>query len=189
MHQPVSIYAFWRTEMETIPQTKNTFEVLSDDLRQVVAEINRSVVAVNARRHLSSSGVHWRDGIIITAAHTIRRTDDIVVILPNGQTVAASFAGADTTIDLAVLMINREKLSTPHFGDSAQLQNRTSRSCRRARRAAGPKCDARHGRRVEWRMAHLARRIDRPIHRLRSRSSSRGCRRTARRCACSRAGH
>jgi len=94
--------------METIPQTKNTFEVLSDDLRQVVAEINRSVVAVNARRHLSSSGVHWRDGIIITAAHTIRRTDDIVVILPNGQTVAASFAGADPTIDLAVLKINRE---------------------------------------------------------------------------------
>jgi len=175
--------------METIPQTKNTFEVLSDDLRQVVAEINRSVVAVNARRHLSSSGVHWRDGIIITAAHTIRRTDDIVVILPNGQTVAASFAGADPTIDLAVLKINREQLSTPHFGDSAQLQNRTSRSCRRARRAAGPKCDARHGRRVEWRMAHLARRIDRPIHRLRSRSSSRDCRRTARRCACSRAGH
>jgi S1-C subfamily serine protease len=108
--------------METIPQAKNTFEALSDDLRQVVAEINRSVVAVNARRHLSSSGVHWRDGIIVTAAHTIRRTDDIVVIVPNGQTVAASFAGADPTIDLAVLKINSEQLSTPHFGDSAQLQ-------------------------------------------------------------------
>jgi S1-C subfamily serine protease len=105
-----------------IAQAKNTFEALSNDLTGVVEKINRSVVAVNARRHLSSSGVYWRNGVIVTAAHTIRRTDDISVILPNGQTVAASFAGADPTIDLAVLKMSSEQLSVPHFGDSAQLQ-------------------------------------------------------------------
>ena len=97
--------------MESIAETKNTFEALSDDLSQVVEQINRSVVAVNARRHLSSSGVYWRDGIIVTAAHTIRRTEDISVTLSSGQIVAASFAGADPSTDLAVLKINSGELS------------------------------------------------------------------------------
>ena len=102
-------------------ETKSTLQALSHDLTNTVEQISRSVVAVNARRHLSSSGVYWRDGIIITAAHTIRRTEDISVILSSGQIVAASFAGADPTTDLAVLKVKSEELSIPHFGDTAQL--------------------------------------------------------------------
>ena len=103
-------------------ETKNTLQALSHDLIQAVEQISRSVVAVNGRRHLSSSGVYWRDGIIVTAAHTIRRTEDISVILSSGQIVASSFAGADPTTDLAVVKINSEELSIPRFGDTAQLQ-------------------------------------------------------------------
>ena len=103
-------------------ETKNTLQDLSHDLTQAVEQISRSVVAVNARRHLSSSGVYWRDGIIVTAAHTIRRAEDISVILSSGQTVAASFAGVDLSTDLAVLKINSEELSIPRFGDTTQLQ-------------------------------------------------------------------
>jgi S1-C subfamily serine protease len=79
------------------------------------------VVAINARRHLSSSGVYWRDGIIVTAAHTIRRTDGISAILPSGQTVPITFAGADPGTDLAVLKIDWQALSIPRFSDTAQL--------------------------------------------------------------------
>jgi S1-C subfamily serine protease len=103
-------------------ETKNTLEALSHDLTQAVEQISRSVVAVNARRHLSSSGVYWRDGIIVTAAHTIRRTEDTSVILASGQLVATSFAGADPSTDLAVLKINSDELAIPRFGDTAQLQ-------------------------------------------------------------------
>src|SRR5262245_209278 len=103
-------------------ESRNTLRALSDDLTQTVEQISRSVVAVSARRHLSSSGVYWRDGIIVTAAHTIRRTEDISVILSNGEMVAASFAGADPSTDLAVLKINSEELSVPLFSDTAQLQ-------------------------------------------------------------------
>ena len=102
-------------------KTKNTLQDLSHDLTQAVEQINRSVVAVNARRHLSSSGVYWRDGIIVTAAHTIRRTEDISVTLSSGQIAAASFAGADPSTDLAVLKINSDELAIPRFGDTAQL--------------------------------------------------------------------
>ncbi len=108
--------------MESIAQSKNTFEALSDDLTQVVEKISRSVVAVNARRHLSSSGVYWRDGTVVTAAHSIRRTEDISVTLPSGQLVATSLAGADSSTDLAVLKINSEELAVPRFGDPMQLQ-------------------------------------------------------------------
>jgi S1-C subfamily serine protease len=120
LHQPVLIQAFWRTRMEN--ETKNTLEALSHDLTQAVEQISRSVVAVNARRHLSSSGVYWRDGIIVTAAHTIRRAEDISATLPSGQIVAASFAGADPTTDVAALKVKSGELSIPRFGDAAQLQ-------------------------------------------------------------------
>lgn len=108
--------------MESISEPKNMLNALSHDLAHVVEQVSPSVVAVNARRHLSSSGVYWRDGIIVTAAHTIRRTDEISVILANSQSVVATLAGVDPSTDLAVLKIDNPELSPPLFGDAAQLK-------------------------------------------------------------------
>src|SRR5258706_317558 len=95
---------------------------LSRDLADAVKQVGAAVVAINARRHLSSSGVYWRDGIIVTAAHTLRRTEDISVILAGGQTVAAALAGADPSTDLAVIKGDAAGLMPPRFGDSPQLE-------------------------------------------------------------------
>lgn len=103
-------------------ETKNTLQALSQDLAEVVEQIGQSVVAVNARRYGSSSGVYWRNDAIVTAAHAIRRTEDISVILPSGQMIEASFAGADPSTDLAVLKVNSVTLSIPGFGDAAQIK-------------------------------------------------------------------
>jgi len=108
--------------MESISEPKNMLNALSHDLAHVVEQVSPSVVAVNARRHLSSSGVYWRDGIIVTAAHTIRRTDEISVIVASGQSVVATLAGVDPSTDLAVLKIDSPELSTPSFGDTSQLK-------------------------------------------------------------------
>ena len=108
--------------MESISEPKNMLNALSHDLAHVVEQVSPSVVAVNARRHLSSSGVYWRDGIIVTAAHTIRRTDEISVIVASGQSVVATLAGVDPSTDLAVLKIDSPELSTPSFGDASQLK-------------------------------------------------------------------
>src|SRR5436305_7684128 len=108
--------------MESIAEPKNTLNALSHDLAHVVEQVSPSVVAVNARRHLSSSGVYWRDGIIVTAAHTIRRTDEISVILANSQSVVTTLAGVDPSTDLAVLKIDNPELSPPLFGDAPQLK-------------------------------------------------------------------
>src|SRR5437868_15038716 len=103
--------------MESISEPKNMLNALSHDLAHVIVQVSLSVVAVNARRHLSSSGVYWRDGIIVTAAHTIRRTDDISIILTCGRTVAADLAGVEPSTDLDLLKIGNAELSPPLFGD------------------------------------------------------------------------
>jgi S1-C subfamily serine protease len=108
--------------MENISETNTTLQSLSRDLANVVEQAGTAVVAINARRHLSSSGVCWRDRVIVTAAHTLRRTEDISVILSSGETVAATLAGADPSTDLAVLNVNNTKLSAPPFGDTSQLK-------------------------------------------------------------------
>ncbi len=108
--------------MENISESNQTLQALARDLADVVEQVSPAAVAVNARRHLSSSGVYWRNGVIVTAAHTIRRTEDISVILASGQTVIANFVGADPTTDLAVLKIDSAELSPPPFGDTVQLK-------------------------------------------------------------------
>jgi S1-C subfamily serine protease len=60
-------------------------------------------VTVHARRHIPSSGLHWRPGIIVTAEHTVRRDEEIAIVLPGGRTVPATVAGRDPGTDLAVL--------------------------------------------------------------------------------------
>ncbi len=108
--------------MENVSESNNTLQGLSRDLADVVERVSPSVVAVNGRRHLSSSGVYWRDGVIVTAAHTLTRTEDIGVIPPGGQTIAVTLAGADPSTDLAVLKVDNAELSTPLLGDPAQVK-------------------------------------------------------------------
>ena len=99
-----------------------TLESLSDDLAHALERISTSIVAVNARRYVSSSGVYWCEGVIVTAAHTIKQTEAISLVLPSGQRTAAIFAGADPTTDLAVLRAESSELSVPDFGDASQLK-------------------------------------------------------------------
>lgn len=91
-------------------------------MARIVESVSRSVVAVNARRHLSSSGVYWCGGIVVTAAHTIRRAEEISVMSPVGQTLAASVAGADPSTDIAVLKIESKDSSVPEFGNTGKLR-------------------------------------------------------------------
>src|SRR6266567_4453977 len=107
--------------MESTSETEITLNALSLNLAHIVEQVSLSVVAVNARRHLSSSGVYWRDGIIVMAAHTVRRADNISVMLASGRTVPATVAGVDPSTDLALLKIDSAELSPTLFGDTSQL--------------------------------------------------------------------
>ena len=78
---------------------------LSNDLAKLVQEFQSQVVAVHARSHYPSSGVHWRPGVVVTADHTMGREEDIQVTLPSGERVDATFAGRDPGTDIAVLKV------------------------------------------------------------------------------------
>ena len=78
---------------------------LSNELAAAVQQAERHVVAVHARPRFSSSGVLWKPGVVVTAEHTIRREEEIRVTLPDGNTVPATLAGADSGTDIAVLKV------------------------------------------------------------------------------------
>lgn len=76
---------------------------LSNELAAAVEQTGRAVVAVHGRPRVSSSGVVWSPGVVITADHTLRRDEGIRVTLADGRTVPAEIAGRDGGTDVAVL--------------------------------------------------------------------------------------
>lgn len=101
---------------------------LSNNLADAVERAGRAVVAVNARRRIPSSGVHWRSGVIVTADQTVKRDEEITVTLPDNRTVPATLAGRDSSTDLAVLKLqeletsNIASLPTAEIGDTSSLK-------------------------------------------------------------------
>jgi S1-C subfamily serine protease len=75
----------------------------SDALAQTTERAAASAVAVHTESRGSSSGVIWRNGVIVTAEHALRRDEEIEVTLPNGRVAPATLAGRDPSTDLAVL--------------------------------------------------------------------------------------
>lgn len=108
---------------ESSNETDKQVSNLSDQLADVVDRAGAAVAAVNARHRVPSSGVHWRQGVIVTADHTIDREDGITVQFAGGGAVAATLAGRDPGTDLAVLRIDQSsgapasiKQSAPRVG-------------------------------------------------------------------------
>jgi len=87
---------------------------LSDALAQAVAAAEASVVRVEARRHVPSSGIVWSaDGVIVTAAHAIEKDEGIRVGITDGRVVDATLAGRDPSTDVAVLRADTRDLKAP----------------------------------------------------------------------------
>jgi S1-C subfamily serine protease len=76
---------------------------LSNALAQATENAAASVVAIHTEARGSSSGVVWRDGVIVTAEHALRHDEEIHATLPSGRVVHAALAGRDPSTDLAVL--------------------------------------------------------------------------------------
>src|SRR5260370_21253987 len=76
---------------------------LSNALAQATDHAAASVAAIHTEPRGSSSGVIWRDGVIVTAVHSPRHHEEIQVTLPNGRLPPANLAGRDSSTDLAVL--------------------------------------------------------------------------------------
>ena len=100
----------------------STLTELSDQLADAVDTAAGSVVAVHGRPRLASTGVHWRDGVIVTTNATVKRPDDLSVTLPNGTRATATLAGRDPGTDLAVLRISAGLLPVATIAPAASLR-------------------------------------------------------------------
>ena len=96
---------------------------LSNQLADLADRASRRVLAIHARRGYASSGVYWREGVVVTAAHTIRREEDIPVTLPDGRTGKAALLGTDPGSDVAVLKLAATDHGLPELPDPTGSPN------------------------------------------------------------------
>src|ERR1043166_10210447 len=99
----------------TTPRT--SLMALSDELADAVAAGARAMVSVHGRPRLPSTGIHWRDGVVVTTEATVRRDSELSVTLPDGRNVEAMLAGRDRGTDLAALRISAGALPIAELGE------------------------------------------------------------------------
>jgi serine protease DegQ len=83
----------------------NSLLAFSQSLGKAVERVSKSVVAIDARPRVATSGVVWRDGVIVSTNHTVQRDEEITVQLADGRQLPANLVGRDPTSDLAVLRV------------------------------------------------------------------------------------
>jgi len=82
----------------------------SDQTATLVERAATSIVTVHGGGRWSSSGIHWRSGVIVTAEEALERDENIKLTLAGGRQVEASLAGRDPTTDVAVLRFQPDGL-------------------------------------------------------------------------------
>src|SRR5262249_61907439 len=65
-----------------------------------------SLVAVKSRPRVATSGALWRPGVVVATHHTIKREEEITVLLHDGRETPATLIGRDASTDLAALKID-----------------------------------------------------------------------------------
>jgi S1-C subfamily serine protease len=82
------------------------FKQLSDAMADTVDSVAWGIVRVEGRKRMGATGMAWRDGVIVTASHVLRRDEGVQVGLPDGKIVSATVVGRDRHTDLAVLHVD-----------------------------------------------------------------------------------
>jgi S1-C subfamily serine protease len=99
----------------------NPLHACSEALADLVANIGRATLAVRGPgRHGVASGVIWRPGILVTAAHVFRRAPAAIsVVGAEGAGADAALIGLDSPTDVAVFRLaDAEAPAAPLAGDA-----------------------------------------------------------------------
>jgi S1-C subfamily serine protease len=108
--------------MEKTNQDLNYLALISEQISGMVAKITESIVEIHARERIPSTGLNLGDGYIVTASHTIKRTQDITVRFGKDTNTTAELIGRDAGRDLAVLKLPISGPSGIEIADTAQLK-------------------------------------------------------------------
>src|SRR6266566_2339312 len=102
--------------------SSSTLSELSSQLASAVETAANSVVSINARRRIPSSGIVWRDGVVVSASHTVRRDDEIPLTLPDGNSTVAKVAGRDSATDLIAMRVDGTRSYGAPKADASSLR-------------------------------------------------------------------
>ena len=94
---------------------------LSNGLAESVKRAGRGVVSVNEGGRAGVSGTVWRDGLVVTAEHTIRDHQDLTIELPSGSS-SATVIGRDPTTDIALLRLKDTVPAAADFLGAEQIR-------------------------------------------------------------------
>lgn len=99
------------------------WDTLSNQFAEVAEKTSKSVVAVHGGRRVAGTGIVWRAGVVVTASHMLRRTEEIEVTLAGKSRTKATFAGRDPGTDIAVLRLDNATSAQPaQLGDGAGVR-------------------------------------------------------------------
>ena len=99
------------------------WEDLSNQFADVAERAGKSAVAVQGGRRLAASGVVWREGVVVSASHMLRHTENLEITLADKSRSKASFVGRDPGTDLAILRLEKASSTTSaEPGDMARLR-------------------------------------------------------------------
>ena len=91
-------------------ESNNALVSFSSETAALVERTAASLVTVHGGGRWTSSGIHWRPGMIVTAEERLERDDAIKLTLPGGRQTEATLAGRDPTTDVALLRFQTEGL-------------------------------------------------------------------------------
>jgi S1-C subfamily serine protease len=103
-------------------ESGNLLQNFSNNLADLVELTGRSIVSVNAHRRMSTCGVHWRQGLIVTVEHGIQQEENIDVKIADGRTLNATLVGRDSGTDLALLQVPELDLAPINIGDDRAIK-------------------------------------------------------------------
>jgi S1-C subfamily serine protease len=95
---------------------------LSDSLADIVAQTGGAIVAIDTGKRVSPSGIHWREGLIITSDESLSSHEDLTIVSANG-TMSIVLLGRDPSTDIAVFTLaDAQSLPVATVGDTASLK-------------------------------------------------------------------
>ncbi len=112
---------------EILPTTKQTFPLLdafSSNLGEIIEHMHPSVVQVRREGRGTGTGVIWHeDGSIITNHHVVAHAGTTFQVeLHDGRVLEGYVVDSDPILDVAMIKIPAEKLTTAPVGDSSKLR-------------------------------------------------------------------
>jgi S1-C subfamily serine protease len=95
---------------------------LSNELAGAVERAAAGVVAVHARPRINSSGIVWRQNLILTSSEGVRFEEGIKIVFADGRRAEARLRGTDPSTDLALLETDTGSIPPIEFASDDHLK-------------------------------------------------------------------